>query len=82
MTIEIPIKNINMINLEWQPFDTIPSDREVLIAYGKVNGGPCGYDIVGQLGGKWVNRYGNRYPNVFMDWIIIGWMDLPSFPEV
>jgi len=71
-----------MNNKEWQPFETIPSDREVLIAYGNVKDGPRGYDIVDRLGSKWVSKYGNRYPNVFMDWVIIGWMDLPSFPEV
>lgn len=76
-----------MINLEWQPFETIPSDREVLIAYSKANGGPIGHDIVSQLGrkwfgSKWFSRDGREYPNIFMDWIIIGWMDIPPFPEV
>ena len=71
-----------MNNKEWQPFETIPSDREVLIAYSKANGGPIGHDIVSQLGSKWFGRNGRGYPNIFMDWIIIGWIDIPPFPEV
>lgn len=66
--------------MRWKSFKSIPSDREVLIAYGTVKDGPLGHAIVRQLGHKWFSRDDNAYPH--MDWIIIGWMDLPPFPKV